>query len=281
MGYVYNGPPQTLPTAKGKTPPPPPTLLQIWATEFPAMTLGDTCTITASGARVCTSDVAVAPVPVPLPITPAPVCAPCPPPRECLTPAPCPPCATPIPVRTPAVSVVNQPVVSKLSTGTGFARYAQLAAAARARMLQGLGDECQVYANGARVCNAPGPAPAVPVPQTMLVCTDQPSPISRAPMPALYKSGVGPGANMVTAWPARTRRICRQVPIPTPSAAVAVPYTTSTVAPVDNTTLPPAPVPLDTSTATSAVPSFDFSTIPSWALYLILGGGVYFLFFRR
>lgn len=201
MSYVYSGPPQTMPKAKGKTPPPPPTLLQIWSTELPAMTLGGY---------------------------------------------------------------------------SGLGRH-------RSRVrLKGLGQsECQVYANGARVCNAVGPAPvSAPAPVSTRMRAwgafdtgrlTRPT-IMPAIMPPVYQSPFGPGPNLVPATPAAT------------------PYTTSTVAPIDNTTTPAAPLPVatadttaatDTSALTTILPSFDFSSIPSWAWYLGLAGVVYFLFFKR
>jgi hypothetical protein len=65
----------------------------------------------------------------------------------------------------------------------------------------------------------------------------------------------------------------------TPQATPALPaYTTSTVAPVDNTQSVAAPVPVDTSAATMS--TFDFSTIPTW-MWIAGAVAAYMMFFRR
>lgn len=275
MGYIFTAPPAT--AAKKNT--------QLRGY------LGDTCTIQPNGARVCSADAAPVitpppPVITPLPPTPA-SCPPCPPQMACPTPSPCPPCgASPIPTPVtpttpvpPRVRPIARPPLA-ISRG-GFANYGNIAAAARARaMLQGLGDDCQVYANGARVCNASGPAPA-PVPMRT-VCTNEPlpGPVSNAIQALPFRFNTAVPSASPTVAPLRTRRVCRQVPGQTPYT-VPTAYTTSTVNPVvDNTTLPAAPVPVDSS-STSSVSSFDLSSIPTWAWYLLAGGGAYFLFFRK
>jgi hypothetical protein len=293
MGYIFIAPPATAAKKNGQL----------------SGYLGDTCVIQPNGARVCSSDsappVITAPPPVitPLPPTPA-SCPPCPPQMACPTPSPCPPCATRLPILPPRPlppvvirptpmpvtpkPIVPTPVMRPISpAGGGFARYSQLAQAARARLLEGLGDTCQVYANGARVCNAAPPAPAtVPAPPMTTVCTNEAIPGPNYMMMTARPAGGGAypygGPLPPVRTPVRTRRVCRQVAAPTPSAvpaAVPVPYTTSTVNPVvDNTTLPAAPVPADSTSASS---TFDISSVPSWAWYLLAGGGVYFLFFRK
>lgn len=285
MSYVYSGPPQVLPKGKGKTPPPPPTLLQVWAAEFPAMTLGDTCTIMPNGARVCTSDDSVAVAPVPLPPTPAPcpACppqrecptpAPCPPPIECATHAPCPPCPTPIRASVPP-TIVRQPapVVRKSTIASTRQNWLQsLISAVRTRAaLQGLGDVCQVYANGARVCTSADTVPPV-IPQSTLVCRDVPISGSRVLLstPVRWQATI---AKTPATYSARTQRVCRQVPLPAQLA------NTTAIAPASNT-LPAAPLPADT-TPTSSFPSFDLSSVPTWAWYVIGAGGIYWLFFKR
>jgi hypothetical protein len=94
--------------------------------------LGDTCQIMDNGARVCTSDPGPAqPTPVVPPAVSCPPCAPCPKPVTC---AP-----------RPAPRWRISPGPRTINWKTGY-------------MLEGLGDVCQVYANGARVCASPTPA---------------------------------------------------------------------------------------------------------------------------
>lgn len=276
MSYLFLTPPAP-PGTKGKSP------ANTQALSAYLGALADTCTVDPnSGARVCTSD--TAPPIIPVPPTPAPApCPPCPAPIAC-PPAPaCAPCRSPVTPPIVASPILGRPIAAPIrAVPNGFARYSQLANAVRARMMQleGLGDECQVYANGARVCNAPGPAPAPP--QMVTVCTDEPIPMplrSNLARPVMVGAPYGPAANMIARPPVRTRRVCRQIPAAA-SVPAATPYTTSTVAPVDNTTLPAAPVPVDTTTA-STFPSFDFSSVPTWAWYVLFAGGVYWLFFKR
>ncbi len=177
-----------------------------------------------------------------------------------------------------------------------FARYAQLATAARARMaqLEGLGDECQVYANGARVCNpggpAPAPAPGTTVPgQTVTVCTNEPGPLITNYMVMGARPAGAYGGGAMRWPPIRIRRVCRRIPGPVTQpvqpapgpATVPAAYTTPTGAPVNNSLpLPAAPVPVDASTG-STIGGIDLSNIPSWFWYALGAGGIYWLFFRK
>lgn len=247
--------------------------------------LGDICTITPNGARVCTPDVAP-PVPAPAPAT----CPPCPPAPSCPAPVTCAPCPMP-PVRPPFQFPTTLPVrpvlpprpmpPTRITTGPGsiFARYSQLQSSARARMLEGLGDECQVYANGARVCNAP-PAvmPGATAPAKLVrVCTNEPIDWKSMAMTNVMRVPFGIDIARTTV---RTRQVCRMVPQPVAQPATPVPpYTTSTVAPVDNTTLLPAPVPAGADTYSGS--SFDISSVPTWVYWALGLGGVYFVFFRK
>lgn len=307
MGYVWTNPPAV--PAKKKN------------GGLSGYYLGDTCVIQPNGARVCTADgppVITPPPPVITPAAPAPAsCPPCPPQAACPTPSPCAPCAvpdpsrgfpTPMPIaprpRLPIVPVLpprtvgpvlpSRPISTRLpvAISKGFVNYGNQVAALRARaMLEGLGDTCQVYANGARVCNSAGPAPVPSA--TQMVCTDEPitgmvpgtlNPNLQVAMTTGPASLVNRFSTAVPAYrtplpPIRTRRVCRPMPVQTP--APAVPYTTSTLNPVvDNTTLPAAPVPVDDGSGVS-LGGFDLSGIPTWAWYVIGAGGVYLLFIRK
>lgn len=335
MGYVYTGPPPA-PPKKGQPAPPPQFVASFvpepglgrYTRDLQNFVLGDTCTITPSGARVCTSDSAppasVTPVSQPAscpPCPPPPACPPqmacpdpvCPPVPTCPPQRACPPWGGPttMPVRPPYIPTpiarptpmplppVIKPVgtvtpvakTTSISAAAAIARARLLAGAGRARMLEGLGDECQVYANGARVCNAPGPAggpstPPTPTPGTLgpLVCTNEPitGPVWATGV-MTQRMPYGPSGNIQYLPPARTigtRRVCRRVPaaIAATQATAATAYTTSTVAPIVPGT-PAAPVP-EGSSAESAG-GFEFPSIPSWVWYVILGGGAYLLFFRN
>lgn len=297
MSYLFLTPPAPAPgTKNGKS-----STTNAQALSAYLGALADTCTVDPnSGARVCTSGdtiapsgaAAQAPVIAPLPSTGSAghhhrVRSKCPPAPSC---PPCPPCGSPITPPIVASPILGRPVATPIpAMPGGFAKYSQLANAARARMMQleGLGDECQVYANGARVCNAPGPAPTpAPAPTRMAWRSNLAYPVWRGSPFAAPIPGTPTATPLVTTTlPAAPAAVA--VPATAPAT---VPYTTSTVAPVDNTATPAAPVAIDpttglpyttTDTTTSTFPSFDFSSIPSWAWYVLFAGGVYWLFFKR
>lgn len=251
MSYLYTGPP-IIPAKKSAG---------------LGRYLADVCTVDpVSNARVCTSSDTIAP-------PPALVMAP----PLILPPWPMPPTPAPLPITPcttcgikPMPPVRRRPIARPYGTGFGYRASAvtNRAPGAGRYMLSGMGDECQVYANGARVCNAAPPAPT-PVPTR----TNLRYPVWGG-VPQRQTFMMPPATDAATpATPA-----IPYAPWGTYATPPATPYTTSTVAPVTTDTSTPAPVPIDTSAAT--VSTFDFSTIPTW---MWIGGAVaaYLLFFRR
>lgn len=256
MSYLYTGPPIV---------PPKPKPTGLFAA-FGLSGLADVCTVDpVSNARVCTSDDTIAPAAPPAPVFYPPVFmppVPMPmPPTTCLTcgvrPSP--------PIRTsPRRPVASWPL---RTSGFGYRAAARTSRAPGAGryMLAGLGDDCQVYANGARVCNA--------APETVT------TPVSNLRRPAW---GVPP--RRVFMMPPATD-IDGAVPALPPSGyapwagtSISPAYSTSTVAPVDSSQIVAAPVPIDPTATTAS--SVDFSTIPTW-LWIVGAGLAYMMFFKR